>query len=1751
MEFWSQLTGDETETADLLSPSTVHDPPEFLNTRKNEPTRSGSGSASATGEATPLEAQLKTIVVDVCSDKKKNTALFRRKTNSQSEESVKTQLSNGSLPSTPVLGFNQHPIRHSVQFEEDNSGGLVRSGPEGSESPAVSINLNRTQVISDSEPLASPEDLSAGINVLVKALHQRQVTGTHRSATNTNSHSERQFKDSVSSTAVKQDLIPMNTKPLMDQSVSGTQSLGSNPVFSADDLELNEEANSPPLQPLSRMQYMDSLAGRNAATPMQQRPSVLPPLSDSLLYSFSDLSSNSVSSNKESKPPALTDSFGISPQLYQSAMAKPRAKILHSPRSPSASGQFDQRISPNGPSQMTSHSSDHPSSPHVANQVAPSRTSNPVSPPLASNQVSPPLASNQATPPLASNQAVPPLASNQGTPPFASNQEAPPLVSNQVTPPSFSDHEVPTLSIPTSLRALDEASSKVSNGTAYPIDPAIVTSKASSLAAPGTANPVLHNQPGIPGSSTVVDNGGGAGSMGGVAGDKTRASVGGSSSNERQNPVTATLLPLEEQDAGNASREATPTPQSAPVHEAFVPQTNGSESKANCDHQPIVRLGLTQGNVEVRDNGHVSAECGSEVTDSDGHQSSQEDGVQYLAGLDSDAAETGSVVSVQQLAEDYLNVEPADFENVPLPAEGQSRAPLRLPAAANSPKSKSSVNPSSKPIVKDFPSPVVRGDQTQSPSKVPAHISASYQPVERKSDIPLVVQTPSVSSDISKHTLTNERTRTNSIGDHSSDREKDLEGQLAEERRARIHLEGQLESLSEEYEMALADHSDLLNKLGRSKAMLDEMTGALQREKQSNVRLAAQVGVEHPQAVTMSASPHGSEDLVREKEEANWNLQSRLFKEKQKSDKLEKELEDARQALDQAENSLGELQDKIRCSQAELQRQADESEERLCKLSALEASYSALEKNKQWLHEQLQEGLKGKLKLQEEVREAKASSIAQAIKTDQVLQENALLQQQVSDLQKGVLLDKEKLVSQLEEIEAGVLSREDLCSNLVAEKSQLEDMMRLKDKMVSKLNADLGRAQVEKGELQEQVDQVCQDRTELARKAGDLEKEGKNLSKKAKDLAHSLELKESECNELENAKFSLQERLRQADVECVSRDGIIQTLNEAKDMLQRELDLVNESKEGVEKELEDTKCEVVKFEAEVRAALDKCSEKDLLLQSSVEASEGGHKEVMHALLSAKDEEIRGKEAAIKYLEEQVGELVKEFATLQSDVHAQSGSVNDSIAEKDRVIAHLSSLKERSEQELESLKEENDKFQKRLSQLQHEKARLQGQVEGSVQPGDYQKALQDKAEIQATLNTEKLKHQQDQLKSQAKMNRLEKEVRESQKTSSNLQSDLKRTQDKIKEDVDKLKDDNSRLLTKLKETEEKLRRAQVERELPHGVQDSSKHSGDYISALRAKCDELRRENQALARSLEEEVEQRREVERASGLVASQLKQNFEKEKKELQEKNREQSFDLERLQGKLVGLQTTQATLREHTSNLEVSLAGKEADVVRLSGKVQRLTEEKEVDGQELKAQIAALDGKLKEKQEEVTVCRLEIQEEKKKVEKLEREVERLEAEIAAKKAELSRLNVEDAPRLKEQVTKLSLEKETFQSELSYLKSQLLIAKTSADSARREINDKVSQIEILERQLAIAESRYQQASDDVKKLKEHMRNSDRLQAAGYLDSLKGGRDGGVWGDTGPRHWRRRDRGSGSDQPLDTSLSSGTEEADQSSLNQSGQ
>ena len=1073
------------------------------------------------------------------------------------------------------------------------------------------------------------------------------------------------------------------------------------------------------------------------------------------------------------------------------------------------------------------------------------------------------------------------------------------------------------------------------------------------------------------------------------------------------------------------------------------------------------------------------------------------------------------MVSVQHLTDAYLN-DPFDSAEEKLTAGASNTVlPVALPAEVGTIRKTHTPTPvENRTLDWDKPTPV----HVES-AKLPSHIQSSPVVPAKKWTSPPVENQPSSLPSMPQPSSLIPSTKATSQDLHSSSSSQaslpeadseQLRDQLLKALQSKANLEGQLQSVVSECKNTLKDRASLQSKLGQAEARIAELTEALEEERRENSRpdstRVAQSPSDDPSEAeqTRKALEETKNALEGEQREAA-SLKSELAKEKHNGQQVEKELSDAQRTVDELKEALASSREKVRDVHSELDKKKNELSEEQCRSSSLEASYGALEETKGWLHQQLQESLEAKMKLQEELRAAKANGIAHCIKAEQLMKENAAFQDQVSELQRGVLQDKARLVSELEAIEADVLSREDSYGHILAEKGQLEEVIKMKTDVIDKLNSELARARVGKEESDERAEDLEMKNEVLAHQVKDLSRSKKSLEDKLSTVEKELEGVTSDLAEIERSKVTLQERLRDAEAALVGKDGTMQGLNDAKEILKQELEMTREAKGSLEGELNNAKLEVAKLEDELKAAADKNREKDAILRAATQSQQAmaAEREGLASQLREKDRLLEEKVEELQALESQSGELLDHFKNLQDQfqtIATKSGDVQDSVAEKDRVISHLSSEKDNMEDELSSLRDSKELLERKVAQLQQEKAHLEGRMDTSPSKSleEFQKLLRDKSQLQGELNSLKLSHQGDLIKAQAKSDRLESELREAKREKEQTHKELEDLTGQHEEELSRLDGENAQLRSDLRNAASKVDRPVRAGGSPQLLRQLERER----DRLKAKVDQLARDNKELSQQLEQETAQRTEIERAGSVVARNLKQNAQESERKLQNQIQELSLQVEKLRGQLAGMELTQSAMREHTGGLEVALAKREVALLKLSAQAQKVLEERELEDKAVTGKMGTLRKQLQDSKRALHLSKDKEKEERRKTVEVSREVSNKEKEITELKHTLEHLSktVDDSSALQDRVCELTTEREKLESELTKVHSLLHRTKTAADSVTRELTDKEAQVGILTKELGIARLRASQLDEELKRSRGQLRTA-REEHSVEMESLR--------------------------------------------------
>ncbi len=188
--------------------------------------------------------------------------------------------------------------------------------------------------------------------------------------------------------------------------------------------------------------------------------------------------------------------------------------------------------------------------------------------------------------------------------------------------------------------------------------------------------------------------------------------------------------------------------------------------------------------------------------------------------------------------------------------------------------------------------------------------------------------------------------------------------------------------------------------------------------------------------------------------------------------------------------------------------------------------------------------------------------------------------------------------------------------------------------------------------------------------------------------------------------------------------------------------------------------------------------------------------------------------------------------------------------------------------------------------------------------------------------------------------------------------------------------------------------------------------------------LKKENCDLKQELEEESSHVIEIERASSLVVSQLKQSGLEKERQLNEEIQQLIINGERLKGLIEGTEKAQQCLREHVNVLESAVAQKEGQLSTLASEMASLLSDKEIEIEDLKCVNGDLYDSVSGLKAELEKLLTEGLFDKQRVDDLEREL--IEKETVLNNMTKNSVDNNEREDLKQQLSELVHQKEDIQ-----------------------------------------------------------------------------------------------------------------------------
>ena len=1067
--------------------------------------------------------------------------------------------------------------------------------------------------------------------------------------------------------------------------------------------------------------------------------------------------------------------------------------------------------------------------------------------------------------------------------------------------------------------------------------------------------------------------------------------------------------------------------------------------------------------VEEREGGEAGREGDSEASEL------KESDVVELHNFED--AETSSVVSIEQITEalrhDPLSLPTSLTDHEKTPTHGRNTA-FSLPLSSSPlPLGKTASLPSKYSKSVGTPPPVGR---------MPEHLRPPHKQLTLKPDS-LSHQSH---SSLTKHKPFLPPPSSTTSSSLSS------EQQLSEILHTKAHLEGQLEAVAEECRQLLTERAALNSRLAVAEA---ELEVARRRE-----RKISSSGGQHQAKEDHARLREQLEMIQRDFRQERKTLEAvreDLNRVKASEKRLKAETEEGQKKEEILAGKVRELGERLKESGRELEEEKLSRDEVQHKLRSLQSSYQAVEESKVWMQTQLQETMEEKLRLQEELRASKAEYIASTVKTDQLARENASFLQQITNLQKGVLQDKAKLVSDLEAIEADVLSSEDSYALLVAERLQLEELAQQRAQEIERLSAEVGRTRVERDELRSRETERASKEESLTGRIQLLQRAKREAEKRLQEMERELGKREEEVEKLRQGKSGLQERLRETEAALVGKDGALQGMKDSREVLGRELEMLQEVQRKVEGELEEERRHVARLKASLAASQDGSSEELMKwLQDNQQQLEVENR-VLRERVAGGEAEVREREkeleAALARNKDNTARLRDTERRLDSAT-SECDALKQSLSGREGTIRRLTQESEVFRLELESVESDRDSVQSRLNTAQQMKSRLEGQLSEQSTLGELeqlQSAVKERSALRKELETVRLSHQQELHQVTARQGQTEAELRVAQRETEREQTQLQKAVASSEETTAKLTELRGQMKRELEEAKREVERERKGREEAEGGATGLRIE---LEEARKQCVWLQKEMGDVRGKLVHESAQKGEVERASGMVALRLKQNAEEKERELREENQKLSLELEQLRGRLAGLSVTQQALKTHASQLQSSLADRESSLTRLTAEMERLEREKQAREGQVNSETASL-------KDEVYSLRAELEEAREQLCGEQNYVSELTEELAKTSRELSRMRAghsaeeQALPALQAKISRLGQSCDDLRLELSTVRAELVMSKTAADAAERELEDRKTQLEILQQRLCASEEECRQRERDVEGVRSRLQEAE--------------------------------------------------------------
>ncbi|KAI6660905.1 Golgin subfamily A member 3 [Oopsacas minuta] len=831
-------------------------------------------------------------------------------------------------------------------------------------------------------------------------------------------------------------------------------------------------------------------------------------------------------------------------------------------------------------------------------------------------------------------------------------------------------------------------------------------------------------------------------------------------------------------------------------------------------------------------------------------------------------------------------------------------------------------------------------------------------------------------------------------------------------------------------------------------------------------------------APVKSTSMVWSEDDVYRKElndrsRERDRLQNELKSKEERISSLRRQMEDCEERSSVDSEQLRQLKEKVRRL------------ERDCEVGRKEKD--GVEEGQQWLQSQLDQMMKERIKLQQELATSRGLVLSKGSELENTKADLTKASRECSHLRTHSLKERAQIVTTLERVEEEVLSKDSLLEEL---NSQLYQVSEERDNLINKmseLKQNFTEHETMKNELENQLRFQQEQLTETKHRLEESERKKQELKREISQMNMQVETNQNQLANIQKNHDGLHVQKTAAERLLMDKENMLGGLSQEKQLLEQQLQecrqqisYLNTQIGAIQGELAEKKRKITEMELEEEARV-------RAVQRAIQERDFAHVELQDVKQEFNDL-LKEKESNEKKLQKELEAKEKKVKNVQyamRDVGDKMKAMEDGLNEK-------SEREESMITELDTTKRENQQGKLRINQLQAELAHIQIELANSQEESRRAKEMrgegvqflqEERGKLMLQLNQAKMDYDRN-------LSTLKQEVRQGERDRESVMQQLIAEQQKTRE--------------KLYRSEEGLRRAQEQNvQLEQEVRDKSSRTGiekaRSFEKLEKRYEILQQQNDDLVRQFEERKKEldtvhsqlNNEHDQKNHLLREfdKVKRDYNKKGGELEQALSQRGYEFETMKGQLNATQQGYAQLSEHAQLLERALADKEGMLARLSAQAEMVLSQKQAEDNEMQEILTDLTSRAHQYEKERDAAYHEAT-------LMKERVNRMQADLRASyNDQTSLLDRKDSQELK--VANLEGKHRASEKNLKELESRYENSETEKTRLQAQVKQfdgqlsmRIEQANFLQDRLNMAQSQTAELEAHSQKLEEMLSSSEK-------------------------------------------------------------